>query len=293
MTFEVSYNKKQELFDQHLKLINDINFTYREIDVIACILHQRGEKKIASLLSISPRTVGAHIHNIILKLGYSSREYIIDFIEKSGKVQFIRQYYFLLLIENLFKTNLVKIGKIVNRQGINCHVNYKESYLEKKSILNQIKRHLELANISLNFPATANQEVTPNFCILSPDNYQDNHRPIILIIDKQNISIESQDYEYLDFSKEDEYYLAMFSLLQIIIPKSSLLEETIEHFIKEYKAIIISFEDKTQIDNSTKFSLNSILIKKKSYLVNMYTYPYIWLSYTKSIRTRRFAKNYY
>ena len=56
MMLEINYHKKREIYDEHLKVINDVKFTYREIDVVACILHQRGEKKMASLLSISPLT---------------------------------------------------------------------------------------------------------------------------------------------------------------------------------------------------------------------------------------------
>jgi len=80
------YSKTRELYDSYLNNIKDINFTHREIDIIACVLHNRGEKKTASLLSISPRTVSAHIHNVMLKLGCNSREHLIDFIEKSGKL---------------------------------------------------------------------------------------------------------------------------------------------------------------------------------------------------------------
>ena len=76
-------NAKKEIYNKQLNLIEGIKFTSREIDVIACILHNRGEKKIAMLLSISPRTVSTHIHNIMLKLGHNYIESIIDFIEKS------------------------------------------------------------------------------------------------------------------------------------------------------------------------------------------------------------------
>ena len=76
----MTYKIRQVLYHEQLSAISDIKFTLREIDVIACILHNRGEKKIAFLLIISPRTVSTHVHNIMLKLGHSSREYLIDFM---------------------------------------------------------------------------------------------------------------------------------------------------------------------------------------------------------------------
>jgi DNA-binding CsgD family transcriptional regulator len=66
--------KKKLLYNQYLNTISNIYFTYREIDVIACVLHNRGEKKIASLLNVSPRTVGTHIRNILQKLAKGTRE---------------------------------------------------------------------------------------------------------------------------------------------------------------------------------------------------------------------------
>lgn len=57
-------------------LINDIVLTERQIDIIACVLHGRSVKRIAAILSISPKTVEAHIRNINLKLGCRSQDNI-------------------------------------------------------------------------------------------------------------------------------------------------------------------------------------------------------------------------
>lgn len=71
-----------DLYATHLKSINGIHFTRREIEVAAFLVSGRGVKAIASSLSIAPKTVEAHIHNIMLKLECNSRESIINFIEK-------------------------------------------------------------------------------------------------------------------------------------------------------------------------------------------------------------------
>ena len=77
-------NLPRVFYKEHLETINGINFTQREIDIIAFTLTRRSSKTIAPLLSISPRTVENHISNIMMKLECNSREAIIDFIEKSG-----------------------------------------------------------------------------------------------------------------------------------------------------------------------------------------------------------------
>ena len=68
---------------ENARIINGINLTQREVDVISCIINVRGTKKIATILSISLRTVERHIHNIMLKSRCNSQEGIKDFVEKS------------------------------------------------------------------------------------------------------------------------------------------------------------------------------------------------------------------
>ncbi len=86
MTIKQQYSNdvKKDINFASLKVIKNIRFTDREIDVIACLIGGRSYKKIASILSISPKTVEYHVRNIMLRIGYNSRESIIDFIEKSG-----------------------------------------------------------------------------------------------------------------------------------------------------------------------------------------------------------------
>lgn len=46
MSLEISLNKKKDLYENYLSKIGDIKFTFREIDVIACVMHNRGEKRL-------------------------------------------------------------------------------------------------------------------------------------------------------------------------------------------------------------------------------------------------------
>ncbi len=238
MKFERIYSKKRELYDSYLNSIKDINFTHREIDIIACVLHSRGEKKIASLLSISPRTVSAHIHNVMLKLGYNSREHLIDFIEKSGKLLFIKQYYLELVIQDAFEKQLMKIGKIIRESPITCSINYTKVSIEEKKILNQVKGDLKLASINLKDHNEIIGGVKDNFYLLTDDliDNQDKTKYVFLMFRENNNYLKNIKSEYLDFTKKEEYYFTLFSLLRKII-KESYLEGIIEEFTKEYNSI--------------------------------------------------------
>lgn len=52
---------------EHLKDDN-IVFTEREADVIACLISGNTAKSIGNILSISPNTVNVHIRNVIQKM---------------------------------------------------------------------------------------------------------------------------------------------------------------------------------------------------------------------------------
>src|ERR1700722_12835053 len=101
-----------DIYYEHLKTINGVEFTPREIDIISCILNRRATS-ISSFLSIGPRAVETHSRNIRQKAGgLSGRESIIDFIEKSGKLSLIKnEYYLSLRIRVLFEDLLEKISK--------------------------------------------------------------------------------------------------------------------------------------------------------------------------------------
>ena len=73
--------------------IQGLNFSPRELDVMACIMNGRTSKKaIAATLQINPGTAAAHTRNIMQKLNCSSWEHIRDFIERSGQAEFIQQH---------------------------------------------------------------------------------------------------------------------------------------------------------------------------------------------------------
>ncbi len=238
MKIEISYNNRSEIYNEYLKILTNIKFTSREIDVIACILHNRGEKKIAALLLISPRTVGTHIHNIMLKLGHSSKEYIIDFVEKSGKLLYIRQYYLHILIQRLFEDQLIKINKTINRQTIICALSGHDGVsIEDKKMLSQLIEDLKLANIFLKDAAQITENVKENLYVLAANELPQNLADHIILILSENKNIDSnqEGNRYLDFSKGD-YYLTVFELLKKIINHASL-EKNIQEFKKEYQTI--------------------------------------------------------
>lgn len=56
-----------DIYAKHLHLIGDIEFTQREVDILACLVGGKPTKTIPSFLSIAGKTVVSHISRIKLK----------------------------------------------------------------------------------------------------------------------------------------------------------------------------------------------------------------------------------
>jgi len=262
MEFTISSNQRQMIYDIELNTISNIKFTRREIDIIACVVHNRGEKKIASLLSISPRTVSTHVHNIMLKLSHSSREYLIDFIVKSGKLSFIKHYYLQILIQSLFNDYLVKIGKSFNRQPLRCSFKINQVAIEEKSTLEQLKEDLKLANIALVDEDTLTEESSYNFYTQIDDlpAKDDKQQNILLLMTSESTSATlHKNIRCVDFRKTENYYFATLDLLSKLINKPAF-ESFIHEFKKDYKLIISSWKGEAMQENS---SFSFTLLKRE------------------------------
>jgi len=261
MLLDTGYKKLQELYSNYLHEIGGIKFTFKEVNIIACLLHNRGNKKIAYLLSISPKTVESHIHNIMLKLGNNSREYIIDLVEKSAKLHLIKQYYLHLLVQASFYSQLRKIGKVLNRKGFVCLLHSGGINKQEENLLKHLQTHLKIANITLINIEDSDQntkEAKRNLYVSSKelvDNYQ-LPESIFLVLDKNAAPYEINHIRSIDFRREENYYLSVLELLKQILNETNL-DKIIQEFNTEYNAILDNVEDKS--------------IKSKSYHRNLLT----------------------
>lgn len=145
--------------------IKGIKFTKREIEVLACIIHNRGDKKIANLLDISPRTVGSHVRNIMLKSGSNSKDAIRDFIESSKTLSNIKKIYNQLLIIGSFRKHLEIVNRQIKKTNIQVRILFPNDY--NKTFCEKIISDLKIAGIIVN----KNQNNTYRLKDFDPNNY--------------------------------------------------------------------------------------------------------------------------
>ncbi len=129
--------------------INGVKFTQREVEIIGCLLSWRTAKRIASFLSISPKTVENHLHNIMQKLGCNSRESIIDIIEGSEGIVALKEYASRLLLRLSFEQKLRDIAKTVERNPVTCAIIYEADNKLSESFLQQLAQDLHQAGVSI------------------------------------------------------------------------------------------------------------------------------------------------
>ncbi len=277
----------------HLEPINGVNFTKREIDVIACILSGKSVKKIAQFLSISPRTVENHLHNIMLKLGCQSQEKIIEFIEKSDKFLLIRKHYLNLLIQSSFISELKTLSALVVNYNYACLLITNGDLTDNTAFVRQFMQDLQLAGFKVsvehnkkegpNFNRVYEFEFTHAIYFLTPafidklnklqtDNlneYKETIRNISSIrTDKDSclpalcVIIETSDSkvflkelsaECLNFNDQENYYLFVFETLKKLLPSLN-----VDKNILDFKKNCKTFYDEVDIRESPKQDTSSV-----------------------------------
>lgn len=251
-----------------LETINEIKFTPREIDIIACLVSGRGRKTTASLLSIAEKTVETHTRNIMVKLECGSQEEIRDRIEKSDKLTAVKHHYLTLLNEAYFKHFLQKIQSLVKQEKPTCLLIYWKDLEADKDFVIYLEKDLNLAGIKIIPQAreayrSSNELVEKVYAqqiqhilYLSPDIVQEAAQIKEIMIDEdvsllaQAASKTSSEVFFLVQDKDssekshfsttnveilENYYFLIFEILKKVFPHVNL-EPIINEFSKQYQA---------------------------------------------------------
>ncbi|MBX9620791.1 MAG: LuxR C-terminal-related transcriptional regulator [Alphaproteobacteria bacterium] len=255
----------QEIYTKHLETVNGVRFTPREIEVIVYILSGRTAKAISSFLSVSPKTIETHIRNIMMRLECNSKEGIINFIEKSYKLSYIKQYHLCLLAQNSFEKFLKEIPSLMKEKVIKCGLIYWHGKNEHKFFIDCLKNHLQIAGIQLLIESKEGENFTfdpikslsshqidymlysiPDLLIKKLNNKSDSekvelshfiqktsrthNKVIFLLLEKNNIKEYFPNVDVVDLLEGENYYFSVFDIL-----KKLLFPININNIISEFK----------------------------------------------------------
>lgn len=263
----------KDAYYENLRIVDNIIFTPREIDVIACILHGRtAYKEIALLLSITSKVVESHKGNIARKLQPVTGANIRDFIEKSDKYAVIKNHYRYLLNRCAFIDILKKLSQLnkdsIRPVSIYCAKNSKNRFMTRLDKKCGIHNHLELAGFDIqirniqdiNIKNVSSEEIIifAENNLIDADGEFKNSLKDLSAVSGGNIIVASLDEEVLSniintnscsniypIFFNDNYYYAFFNvLLQLYSGKDvAAVEQLITQFKKNYGKTTSDFTD--------------------------------------------------
>jgi DNA-binding CsgD family transcriptional regulator/ABC-type dipeptide/oligopeptide/nickel transport system ATPase subunit len=215
----------QELYTNQLATLEGTNFTQREIDVMACLVHARGTSKIASILAVSSHTVVTHVRNIMSKLNCSSRENIIDFVERSKKSSLFKKYYACLVLLRDFEKSLTAISRLKEKKNSACLLICGNYQKYPKAFFQHLENHLKQAGLEVVI-----QKQDFAYTPMIPSN------KILLFFvkteDFEKASKNFADFESIELGGEINYYFSVFAILEKLF-----LDKTLDSIIAEFKKI--------------------------------------------------------
>lgn len=177
------------------KNINGITFTEREIDCLSCLVCGRSSKFIASLFSLSTRTVETHIHNIMLKVDCNSRQQLLTFIERAKKSDAFRNHYHASLNKGTFEEKLKSIKQPENQKNntfIFCLA--RPIPVTSRKNINLLKTHIEFLDYKVR--TTYKEPVPVGKLILKKLDHLSEKNPEVFI----TINLEDLEKDYYEIA---------------------------------------------------------------------------------------------
>ena len=266
------YNGMEDVFPEtscrsHQSIINNIHITSREFDIIACLLGGRSTKKIASFLLISTNTVEAHIRNIMQKTGCTSRENIIDFLEKSERFALLKQHYAKMLVKSIFELELKKISNLIKAETDNPCLNiYCAKQKEQSLVILHLEKHLDIAGVKSKANLLGLEQA--NTDIMNADKNLTNNIFIFLSQSDHQVlgDMQKKFSQHIDASNHENYYDLVFEVLKILFPRIDF-ENNKRDFKKQFETIFdSSYLPKKQVAKNNfkeKEASNSLDVKNK------------------------------
>lgn len=248
----------EKFYKDNLSEIENIKFTQREIDVLACLINGKGIKGTSNFLSntersISFKSVETHTSNIKQKISGNSKEDIINFITNSEKYKLIHDYFISMVIRKQFELKVqdikTKFRKNVNVQII-IYQNQSNSFEDRidynllpfflkndfqkfdVSVSTKIKSEADFNTENLNPGKFFIHCVQDNFLDFQKkelNKYEISSNNILVFLNykntyNQDLEIESIGSLIIHELNEHQYCSLFFKILQKIYPEINIAE---------------------------------------------------------------------
>lgn len=226
-----------EMYEEGLAQIDGKDFTYREIDIVACLLHFEQSNEIAQFLYIDKRTVSAHIKNIKKTLQLNSTKQVLNFIKDSDKFAVLKnEYWPNLCVRVRFERILRKLSRAGKRENF-CYEAHYQAHKNVELLINQTKKHLKDAGIR------ARKKGTKNYQPLA-DIFPNVDETLLYTIYLLPEDLTTTDNATLSTSKIVTLALETYGFsgkLTFLCPKEKQVKNVNRHLLFEKRNYYISF----------------------------------------------------
>lgn len=242
----------------NLTTVNGIDFTPREIDILACISNINGRKNIGSLLGISSSTVAGHLRKIFVKTSIYCQSSIKNFLDKSDKVAELHKHYKNLLVQEEFGKILYQIAKIINNKYVvSCSINSSDCFRARFVLQSLQGAKINTLGSNPKLHIKLLDEISPNNL----------HQLHTVYISTEPLKQNYKNLTVFDCSSMERTYDSIFQIVKILLPKENLDELILKFGM--IKSNILSENRYMKQDLTIEDKVNSTLISKslKKYLL--------------------------
>ncbi|MDP2193414.1 MAG: NB-ARC domain-containing protein, partial [Alphaproteobacteria bacterium] len=199
---------------EYISIINAVNLTLREIDVIACVFSGRATKVMSQVLGIEPRTYETHFSNIKKKLGVFNKDQLFELLEYHSHVASYKHHVWLLKMEQSLEIILKK--QHLEPLNIYCFVHKKFS----KIFFDLLKRHFKIFNIHVHLRiAQDSDNVLQDYFVLSFDDQIAGNNTVKVRYQNQSAPCAK---DVISFSDYDHYFDVLVALAEKIRPHMNI-----------------------------------------------------------------------
>jgi len=252
-----------EIYFSSLSVIEDVKFSRREIDVMACLFKGRTAKKIGLILSVAPKTVATHLRSIMLKLNVGSKEGVLDFIETAHKTSIFQAYYHAFLLSLSFERILSQIAKRIYPSKITCILVFWKDAERKNYYIHLLKSHLTAIGVQVDLDERNEEDAFIGAQESSPHDYRfyvtfsNNEKlgklahqlaaseisHLFLLFNQAVPESHLKESQCISLLEKGNYYFLFLELANRLFPTSELNELTI-NFKENYEETLISLTAK-------------------------------------------------
>lgn len=244
-----------ELYEKHLSKISGIKFTFRQTELLACLIQKHTYSKISELLGIkSTSTVKAHVLNIKGLIKCNSIDQIINFVDTSTKRPYFEHCYHNICIGNIFNEVLSKcITKTTKQKNIKYCFDIEILSEADKKIFTFLDNQLPKANIYTNL---ANKKVDHNIYVIDKFFNQQNisSSSIYILLENNTNKSNFENLNYFNFADKEIFYEEVIRFIDHIMNLSdSSLKRDFENKCTELLSITTSNNQKNSNLKSNKY----------------------------------------